>query len=58
MPAQGLVNKVMELLMSKRMRQIENFVRNPIETQENVLFENLSKAMMPNTMIGNQSPEK
>lgn len=50
MPAQGLVNKVMELLMSKRMRQIENFVQNPIETQENVLFENLSKAR--NTEIG------
>lgn len=44
MPAQGLVNKVMELLMSKRMRQIENFIKNPIETQENVLFDNLSKA--------------
>ncbi len=44
MPAQGLVNKVMELLMSKRMRQIENFMLNPVETQENVLFENLSAA--------------
>lgn len=44
MPAQGLVNKVMELLMSKRMRQIENFMLNPAETQENVLFENLSSA--------------
>ncbi len=44
MPAQGLVNKVMELLMSKRMRQIENFIKNPIETQENILFNNLSIA--------------
>lgn len=44
MPAQGLVNKVMELLMSKRMRQIENFIKNPIETQENILFNNLSVA--------------
>jgi len=44
MPAQGLVNKVMELLMSKRMRQIESFMLNPVETQENVLFENLSAA--------------
>jgi len=34
----------MELLMSKRMRQIENFMLNPVETQENVLFENLSAA--------------
>ena len=44
MSAQGLVNKVMELLMSKRMRQIENFIKNPIETQENILFNNLSIA--------------
>lgn len=44
MPAQGLVNKVMELLMSKRMRQIEDFIKYPIESQENVLFDNLSKA--------------
>lgn len=44
MPAQGLVNKVMELLMRSRMRQIENFIKNPIETQESILFSNLSKA--------------
>lgn len=44
MPAQGLVNKVMELLMRSRMRQIENFIKNPIETQESTLFSNLSKA--------------
>lgn len=44
MPAQGLVNKVMELLMRSRMRQIENFIKNPIETQESILFNNLSKA--------------
>lgn len=44
MPAQGLVNKVMGLLMSSRMRQIENFIKNPIETQENILFKNLSIA--------------
>lgn len=44
MSAQGLVNKVMEILMKKRMRQIENFIKYPIETQENTLFNNLSKA--------------
>ncbi|MFA5618862.1 MAG: GH3 auxin-responsive promoter family protein [Weeksellaceae bacterium] len=44
MPVQGLVNKVMDLLMRKRMRQIEGFIKNPVETQENVLFNNLSKA--------------
>lgn len=44
MPAKGLVNKVMELLMRSRMRQIENFIKNPIETQESILFNNLSKA--------------
>ncbi|HUH36124.1 MAG TPA: GH3 auxin-responsive promoter family protein [Moheibacter sp.] len=44
MSAHGLVNKVMELLMKSRMRQIEHFIENPIETQENVLFNNLSMA--------------
>ncbi|MGB6093903.1 MAG: GH3 auxin-responsive promoter family protein [Moheibacter sp.] len=44
MPAQGLVNKVMELLMRKRFLQIENFIKNPIDTQESVLFNNLSTA--------------
>src|SRR5690606_31075085 len=44
MPAQGLVNKVMELLMRKRFLQIENFIKNPIDTQESVLFSNLSAA--------------
>lgn len=44
MPAQGLVNKVMELLMRKRILQIENFIKNPITTQENILFSNLSVA--------------
>jgi hypothetical protein len=44
MPAQGLVNKVMELLMRSRIRQIENFIKNPIETQESILFSNLSNA--------------
>jgi hypothetical protein len=51
MSAQGLVNKVMELLMSSRMRQIENFMKNPIETQESILFKNLSQAR--NTEYGN-----
>lgn len=51
MSAQGLVNKVMEILMKKRMRQIENFIKYPIETQENILFNNLSKAR--NTEYGN-----
>src|SRR5690606_36635359 len=44
MPALGLINKVMEMVMSKRMRQIENFIKYPIETQENILFNNLSTA--------------
>lgn len=44
MPAQGLVNKVMELVMRSRMNQIENFIKKPIETQENILFNNLSIA--------------
>lgn len=44
MSAQGLVNKVMGLLMKKRMRQIENFIQYPIETQENILYNNLSIA--------------
>lgn len=44
MPARGLVNKVMELLMRSRIRQIENFIKNPIETQESILFSNLSNA--------------
>ena len=52
MPAQGLVNKVMELLMSKRMRQIESFMLNPVETQENVLFDILSHAR--NTEYGKE----
>lgn len=51
MPALGLVNKVMEMVMSKRMRQIENFIKYPIETQENILFSNLSIAR--NTEYGN-----
>ena len=51
MSAQGLVNKVMEILMKKRMHQIENFIKYPIETQENTLFNNLSKAR--NTEYGN-----
>lgn len=44
MPAQGLINKVMEMVMRKRMRQIENFISYPTETQENILFGNLSAA--------------
>lgn len=50
MPVQGLVNKFMELLMRKRFRQIENFIKYPIETQESVLFNNLSIAR--NTVYG------
>lgn len=50
MPAQGLINKVMELLMRKRFRQVENFIKYPIETQENILFNNLSVAH--NTVYG------
>jgi len=44
MSAQGLVNKVMEVVMSSRMRQIENFIKHPIETQEKILYTNLSIA--------------
>lgn len=44
MPAEGLVNKVMELLMRKRVQQINNFIQYPIETQEGILFNNLSIA--------------
>lgn len=44
MPALGLVNKVMELLMRNRMRQIENFIKHPIESQEGILYHNLSLA--------------
>lgn len=51
MPAEGLVNKVMELLMRKRFQQIDDFIKYPIETQESVLFNNLSKAR--NTEYGN-----
>lgn len=45
MPAKVLINKVMKVLMSSRIRQIENFIKYPIETQERVLFTNLSKAV-------------
>lgn len=44
MSAKGLVNKVMKVLMSTRIRQIENFIKYPLETQERVLFTNLSHA--------------
>lgn len=44
MAAQGLVNKVVDVLTKKRIRQIINFMRRPIETQENILFRNLSSA--------------
>lgn len=51
MSAKGLVNKVMEILMRSRMRQIENFIKYPIETQESILYKNLSIAQ--NTEYGN-----
>lgn len=44
MAAQGLVNKVMDLVMKNRIRQIINFMRNSAEVQEGILFNNLSIA--------------
>lgn len=40
----GLVNKVMEIMMRSRMRAIEESIKNPLKTQENVLFNNLNNA--------------
>lgn len=40
----GLVNKIMEIMMRSRMKSIEDSIKNPLKTQENVLFNNLTKA--------------
>lgn len=40
----GLVNKIMEIMMRNRMNMIEDSIKNPIGTQERVLFDNINKA--------------
>ncbi len=40
----GIVNKIMEIMMRSRMNVIEESIKNPIGTQERVLFENIKKA--------------
>lgn len=40
----GIVNKIMEIMMRSRMNVIEESVKNPVGTQERVLFENIKKA--------------
>lgn len=40
----GLVNKIMEIMMRSRMNAIEDSIKNPVGTQERVLFDNIKKA--------------
>jgi hypothetical protein len=40
----GIVNKIMEVMMRSRMNVIEASIKDPIGTQERVLFENIKKA--------------
>ncbi|WP_313360537.1 GH3 auxin-responsive promoter family protein, partial [Empedobacter sp.] len=40
----GIVNKIMEIMMRSRMNIIEESIKNPVGTQERVLFENIKKA--------------
>ena len=40
----GIVNKIMEIMMRSTMNVIEESIKNPIGTQERVLFENIKKA--------------
>lgn len=40
----GLVNKIMEIMMRNKMKSIEDSIKNPLKTQENVLFNNLNKS--------------
>lgn len=40
----GIVNKIMEIMMRSRMNVIEESIKNPVGTQERVLFENIKKA--------------
>ncbi len=40
----GIVNKVMEIMMRSRMKAVEESIKNPVATQERVLFDNLKMA--------------
>lgn len=40
----GLVNKIMEIMMRSKMKAIEESIKNPLRTQENVLFNNINHA--------------
>ena len=40
----GLVNKLMEIMMRSRMKAIEDSIKNPLGTQERVLFHNINKS--------------
>ena len=40
----GIVNKTMEIMMRSKMNVIEQSIKNPIGTQERVLFDNIKKA--------------
>lgn len=40
----GLVNKIMEIMIRSRMDIIEDSIKNPVGTQERVLFDNIKKA--------------
>lgn len=40
----GLVNKLMEIMMRSRMKAIEDSIKNPLVTQERVLFNNINKS--------------
>ena len=40
----GIVNKIMEIMMRSRMNMIEDSIKDPIGTQERVLFDNIKKA--------------
>ena len=48
----GLVNKIMEIMMRSRMKAIEDSIKNPLKTQENVLFNNIHKSK--NTIYGRE----
>ena len=40
----GIVNKIMEIMMRSRMNVNEESIKNPVGTQERVLFENIKKS--------------
>lgn len=48
----GIVNKVMEIMMRSRMKVIEESIKHPFLTQQNVLFDNLKRAK--HTIYGNE----